>query len=118
MPEKIQKAIDDSDAFIVLLTKQASTSPSVNQEIGFAKKAGRKIIPMVEEGVDVGVLLQGYEVLRFNLENVQEAIKKVTDYIAKVFPKKEDDTLIKITCGVLVVMLGIIFLYALTGQKK
>jgi hypothetical protein len=54
----------------------------------------------------------------WNPVDINEAIKKVTDYIAKVFPKKEDDTLIKITCGVLVVMLGIIFLYALTEQKE
>ncbi len=65
LPEKIEGAIDSSDAFLVILTRQAGESPSVNQEIGYAKRGRKRIIALVEEGTRVGVLLQGSSTFSF-----------------------------------------------------
>ncbi len=77
LPNKIEEAIQKSDATIVLLTRNSATSPSVNQELAFAKAKGVRVIPVVEKGVEVGVLLQGLEYITFEKDRVFQICKKI-----------------------------------------
>jgi hypothetical protein len=47
----VRQMIDDSDSVIALLTKRATKSKQVNQEIEYAIAAKRRIIPIIERGV-------------------------------------------------------------------
>jgi len=69
LPERIKEEIKGSDCFVVFLTRNAERSVWVNQEIGVAINAV-KIIPIVEEGVCLG-LLEGMKYISFSS---QEAI--------------------------------------------
>lgn len=80
LPHKIEQEIDSSQAVLVILTKRANLSPSVNQEVGYAKKGGKLIVALVEEGVVPGVLLQGIEVVKFTTDRIHEAIDHVNKY--------------------------------------
>jgi len=64
LPERIREEIKESDCFVVFLTKNAEKSVWVNQEIGVAINAV-KIIPIVEEGVRLG-LLEGINYISFD----------------------------------------------------
>lgn len=79
--DKLSEAIDSSDAMIVILTHNGSLSASVNQEIGYAKSAGKRIIPLIESGVTVPILLQGTEYVTFSSDKLEEACKKVSGFI-------------------------------------
>jgi hypothetical protein len=93
LPKKIEEAIDSSQAVLVVLTKRANLSPSVNQEVGYAKKGGKLIVALVEEGVVTGVLLQGIEVVKFTTDRIHEAIGHINAYfdsLKEKEPKKKD----------------------------
>lgn len=81
---KLTKAIDASGMLIVLLTKQSQERPYyVQQEIGFAKKAGKHIIPFVEAGTDPGILgmLTGEEYIKFDPNNPDKSISDAQIYV-------------------------------------
>ncbi len=59
LSDKVTRAIEASDAVIVLLSKHSLTSVYVQQEIGVAHHAGKLVIPILMEevvGNDLGVL--------------------------------------------------------------
>jgi hypothetical protein len=93
LAEKIQSQIDASDCVLILLTKEGGRSLSVGQEIGYAK--GKKpIIPIVEKGTDVGVLLQGLEYIPFDRTNPAGAVSAAVNFIAKLKGQKELEQII------------------------
>lgn len=72
LPQKIKRNIDDSQSVVALLTHDGIRSQWVNQEIGYADKAGKKIIPIVEEGVEISGFLTSKERILFNRANPYE----------------------------------------------
>lgn len=82
---KLSDAIDDSKAVIVILTKKGSMSLSVGQEIGYAKKARKQVIPLLEKNVDLPVMLQGLEYISFDAKNIDIACDKITKFLTKKF---------------------------------
>lgn len=83
---KLTKAIDNSDILFVLLTKQSEERPYyVHQEIGFAKRAGKHIVPFVEAGTDPSILgmLTGEEYLKFDPTKPDKSISDAQTYIHK-----------------------------------
>ncbi len=92
LPAKIKKAIDDSDAVLAIVTKQANESPSVNQEVGYAIGKEKLIVPVIEEGAKVGVLLQGLEFVEFSLTRIQDVFTDVGKYFGRLAAKKEEQS--------------------------
>lgn len=81
LPDKLENAIDDSDFLVVILTKNSISSSAVGSEIGYAKKAGKRIIPLVESNVSVPVFLQGKEEARFTSNTLDDACRKITKFV-------------------------------------
>lgn len=69
----INEAIDNSDAVVVLLSTNSVSAPYVHQEIGYALKAKKVIIPLVQPGIEQGSLamLQGLKYIPFDFDNPQ-----------------------------------------------
>jgi nucleoside 2-deoxyribosyltransferase len=65
---KVQKNIDRADIVTVLLTKQSEHSAYVQQEIGYAERARKPILPLVETGKDPNSLamLTGRQYISFD----------------------------------------------------
>jgi hypothetical protein len=90
LAEKIEQKIESSDALAVLLTKNGSSSASLNQEVGYAKRAHKRVIALVEEGASVGVLLQGTERINFTIDKVGDALEHLARYVkAKAINKRQ-----------------------------
>ena len=85
---KLSSAIDNSKAVIAILTQKGCASPSVNQELGYAKKAGKRIIPLVEKGVNLPVMLQGLEYKKFDRSSLDHTCIKISELLSKYFPRK------------------------------
>lgn len=64
--EKIQGEIDQADVVLAFITRHSTGSNYVQQEIGYALKAGKPIIPLVENGVTNLGMLEGREYLPFH----------------------------------------------------
>lgn len=82
LAEKLQAAIDRSDAVIVILTESSATSTYVAQEIGWALKGGKLVIPLVDQRIaaelDLG-MLQGVEQIRFDPADPIPAVAMVLE---------------------------------------
>jgi len=81
--DKLQKNIDASDIVFVLLTKQSQDAPYVHQEIGYAEKARKPVIPLVESGTGPRVLgmLAGREYIPFDPNNPDKSLSQAQTYV-------------------------------------
>jgi TIR domain len=106
---KIQTAIENSHALIVLLTSNSQFSPYVQQEIGYALSKQKAVIPLVQPGVSPKALamLQGREYIPFNTAAPKEALSQLLGYLKKLKESKESDEAILIGFGTLL-LIGII----------
>lgn len=93
LPAKLSNAIDNSDAVIVILTNNSSLSPSVNQEIGYAKSSGKRIIPLLESGVPLPVFLQGTEYVGFSNSTLDQACQKITKFLGTRNFKQDEEAM-------------------------
>lgn len=83
--DKLESAIERSDALVVLLTTHAASSEMVQQEIGLARGMRKPLIPLVENGVSptsLGMLL-GVEHIPFDKENPHRALGDLATELAK-----------------------------------
>lgn len=83
---KVEGELDKSAAVVVLLTKAGAASPSVHQEVGYARGKGILVIPLVERGVtahDLG-LLNGLEYVAFDSAAPQDALTQLTSRVHKL----------------------------------
>lgn len=81
--DKVQKAIEQADILLVLLTKQSQRSPYVHQEIGWAGRAGKSILPLAEPdtGPDILAMLAGKEYIPFDYSDPYKSLSAAQTYI-------------------------------------
>lgn len=94
LSEKLEKAIDNSDTVVVIVTRNSFSSSSVGSEIGYAKKAGTRIIPFVESSVTVPVMLQGIEYVSFTHSALDSACQRVSRFLNKQSSKLDYEEMI------------------------
>lgn len=87
---KIETAIEASNAVVVLLSKKGATSPFVHQEIGYARRAKKLIIPLVEPGVSTKELamLQGLEYIPFDFEDPRQGRARLNQELKKLLDQQ------------------------------
>jgi hypothetical protein len=90
---KVKQAIQNSDALVVLLTHNSQFSPYVQQEIGFAEAANKRIIPLVQPGIQPSSLamLQGREFIPFDFYKPEVGLSTLLGYLNQLKKGKEDD---------------------------
>jgi hypothetical protein len=113
LPAKIENGINWSDCLIAIMTKDGDRSAWVNQEIGYAKKANKLIVPVVEEGVDLKGFLKPLEYVAFKKESPEFAISQVVNYLVKVKANKEQQDNLK---AGLLILFGILALVAASKE--
>lgn len=84
--DKIQRNITNSQAIVVLLTPNGLGSHYVQQEIGFARREGKPIIPIKHPEVKAGdlAMLQGIEYIPLDPQNPKKALSDLTNYLSKL----------------------------------
>ena len=112
LASKISNAIDQSNCVIAFLTQDGARSQWVHQEIGYAKKAGKLVIPVVEEGIPPTGFVEGVEYIRFNRENPTDAINSIVNYLKRLKADKESGEML--VAGFLI-LLGLLVLASKKG---
>ncbi|MEW6619015.1 MAG: toll/interleukin-1 receptor domain-containing protein [bacterium] len=115
LDKKIFEKIENSDCVIVLLTQNGIRSNWVQQEIGYALKSGKSLIPLVEKGINQKELasLQGKEYIEFDSYQPQQSLIKTSTFVKSLKLKKEQqEKALLITGGILA------FLLLLSGGEK
>ena len=80
LPEEIKKAIEESELFLVFLTKKSRSSAWVNQEIGYALGKEIPIIPLKKGRIKVKGLIESarYVLMKENpLDTVKEIFSRL-----------------------------------------
>lgn len=103
----ISKAIEDSNCVIAVLTQDGTRSQWVHQEIGYANRARKLIIPIVEIGVPPTGFIQGIHYIPFSKENPTEAVNSIVTYIKKLKTDKESQ---EIMMAGLLILIGLLAL--------
>jgi len=111
LAEKIERAIDWSEAIVVLLSNNSINAPYVHQEIGYSRKAKKLIIPLVQPGVpsDRLAMLQGVEHIPFDFNNPGEGHALLRAALKRLIQKQEaktqrDAALLALACMALIML--------------
>jgi hypothetical protein len=84
LAERIRFGIRQSDCFIPILTQEGARSPEVNQEIGLAIGTDQFIIPLVETGVELPVLIRHLQPIHFSHDTYEDALGKLIQNIRQL----------------------------------
>lgn len=90
--DKVFQQIQESDCVVALLTQSGTRSNWVNQEIGYAIREGRQIIPLVQKGTDHSDLgaLQNRDYIEYDPREPQPALIKTSSYVGSLKLKKDE----------------------------
>lgn len=77
LAERILFGIRQSDCFIPILTQEGAVSPEVNQEIGLAVGTDQLVIPLVETGIELPILIHHLQPIVFSPEAYEDALGKL-----------------------------------------
>lgn len=89
LPAKIANAINQSDCVVAILTTYGDRSDWVNQEIGYAVRGGKLVIPVVEQGVNLKGFIADVEYVTFQPNDPATAITNVINYLSRLKATKE-----------------------------
>jgi hypothetical protein len=108
--DKIHQAIRRCDVMVVLLTTAGNGSSYVHQEIGFAKRAGKMIVPVVAaEVAHAGLgMLEGIEYIVVDEADPLTALHTLNMRIDQLAQQKSRDDLVKV--ALVMVALGILII--------
>lgn len=113
--EKVFKQIDSADSVLVLLSKDGMRSNWVQQEIGYALRCEKPVIPLVETGVqqqDLGAL-QGRAYIKYDPSAPQAALLTASTFISSLKLTKDKQQQALVVLGLI-----LLFLLLLSGAKK
>jgi hypothetical protein len=113
LPTKVANAINQSDCVIAILTTYGNRSEWVNQEIGYAVRAGRPVIPIVEQGVNLKGFIADVEYVTFQSNDPAVAITNVINYLGRLKATKEQQQ--QLQAGLLI-LFGILAIAALSKK--
>lgn len=81
---KLQRNIDLADAVVVLLSESAALSPIVREEIGYALRAGKLVVPLVAPSVarspSLLGMLNGREYILFEKDEPRQGLLALTQW--------------------------------------
>ena len=118
LSDKIATAINNSDCLIAFLTVDGNRSEFVHQEIGYARRAGKLIIPVVEEGiVKPRGFLEGMEYIPFRRYDPADAINRAAHYLQEKAVRKQEQERNRAILGGIAFLLGLIALGAALAEK-
>ncbi len=116
LDKKVFTQINRADCVVVLLTRNGVRSNWVQQEIEYALKAERPLIPLVEKGIaplDLAAL-QGREYIQYDPSEPQQALIGASTYVKSLKLRKEDQEKALLIGGVILALL----LLLSAGEKK
>jgi hypothetical protein len=115
---KIQSQISKSHAVIVFLTDATGTSAFVHQEVGWAMKANKLVIPVVQDGIgeDQLGMLKGVEYLIFDYSHPEAGQRSLMQHLHNVALEKAAKDLELQTTVMLIGALALIGLVAYTAN--
>lgn len=112
LSDKLVKNIKASNCLVAILTKDGVISGTLQNELGVAKASNIRIVPLVEEGVNPEGVLTGIEQLRFDKDQIDQALKDAAIYLSTLKKQADADFI-----GILV-LAGLAIFMLMGGSNK
>jgi len=115
LDKKVFIEIDQSDCTVVLLTKNGMRSNWIHQEIGYALKSNKPLIPLVEKGISSKELgsLEGKEYIEYDPWQPEKAMMRLSTYAKSLKLKKQEKEKTMLVAGAFIALLLL-----LSGEKR
>lgn len=84
LAERIRFGVRQADCVIPIITSEGVKSPEVNQEIGLAIGTDQFIIPLVETGLELPVLIRHLQPISFSPDAYEDALGKLIQNIRQL----------------------------------
>jgi hypothetical protein len=78
--DKVKVKLEESD-FVVAIYTKSHPSRSVDQEVGMARHMGKKVIPLAEKGIPLGMFAEPLDRQEFEESNFEKACDRVAEGI-------------------------------------
>ena len=113
LSQKVQEAIDRSPAVVLLLTPNSYDSAFVHQEVGYAIKGRKIVIPLVDPLVphEALAMLEGREYILLNPDRSKAALAVLSDQLENRVTQHERDEL-----WVAIVIIAVLMLLLATAE--
>ncbi|HCC69180.1 MAG TPA: hypothetical protein DEP99_04765 [Nitrospiraceae bacterium] len=117
LDKKVFAQIEKADCIVILLTKNGLRSNWIQQEIGYAIKNRKPLIPLVEKGTDPRDLaaLQSKEYIEYDPFKPEQALLRASTYVKSLkLRKAEQEKTLLVAGGIL----ALVLLLSLSGGEK
>jgi formylglycine-generating enzyme required for sulfatase activity len=82
--DEIEKALEKSAAFMIILSPESIQSQNVKDEIGYAIDAGKHILPVVIENCKVPFRLRRFQYVDFTGKPYEQSLEKIRYLLANI----------------------------------
>jgi hypothetical protein len=82
--DAIEKALEDCEIFMVILTPASSMSDNVKDEIGYAIDSGKRILPILLENAKVPLRLRRLQYVDFTTKSYEEGVESAKQLIKRL----------------------------------
>lgn len=89
--DKIKEALDTSEIVVVLFTRDGHNSGAVHQEVGYATRAGKFVIPLVEKGVQPTLFAFGMDAIEYDPADPVPALTQCVQVLNAIHAKKQEE---------------------------
>jgi len=89
LPAKVKAAISGPDLVVVLLTAHGQRSAWVQQEIGIAEAAGKRVVPILEKGATAPGVLVGREHIALDPTDPSDALRATAEFLQRSAARKQ-----------------------------
>lgn len=82
--DEVERALEECEIFMVILTPASSMSDNVKDEIGYAIDAGKRILPILLENANVPLRLRRFQYVDFTNKSYEEGIETAEQLLRKL----------------------------------
>lgn len=91
--DEVQKALERSEIFMIIMTPASITSENVKDEIGYAIDQKKHILPIMLESCDVPLRLRRFQYVDFTTINYNEGIENSKKLLKNIIEQKTEASL-------------------------
>ena len=82
--DEVERALEDCEIFLVILTPASSTSENVKDEIGYAIDNGKRILPILLENAKVPLRLRRFQYVDFTRKSYKEGVEGAEELLKRL----------------------------------
>jgi hypothetical protein len=89
--DEIEKALDQSSIFLIVLSPESIQSQNVKDEVGYAIDAGKRILPVTVENCNIPFRLRRFQYVDFSNKSYEDSLIEIKRLLTSPFTDVDDN---------------------------